>query len=138
MGEKDQVKWLGVRPTDPEEILTRFEPPYDCTYINVYNSADNGTTVLYTVPASTLFYLTDIIGNIRSSAAGEGRIYVRDTGDVFLYPLLWIGALIGDGKFCCHSFNTALQIPAGYDIILTSNAANCTMYGSITGYTRPV
>lgn len=121
--EPNQVKWIGVRPG------------HNGTQTAKYAVAVNQTTILHTVTAGKTLCLVTGSLYTQNSMLGLGQLYIRNDADAFWFSLCGIfGATLGGypGQ-SWHSY-PPLEVPAGYDIIVTSSVAGFTVYGSISGW----
>jgi len=121
--EGNRARWVGTRPAhDGEQVASSSE-------------ANNATVVQYTVPAGKVFHLCFYQVSCRADAAGNfARLYVRDAADNLVYQIVvyYFGAL--DNVNSTGTLYPPLEIPAGYDIVIHSNAAGCTIYSFVLGW----
>lgn len=136
--EGDKIQWRGVRPTDPEAIFTRYEPPYGCTYVFGYKNVSGASDTLYTVPGNAILYLLSWGLSVYPTAAGYGRLRVKTGEDDEYVVLANLDCKIDDGKSVTGNFNMALQLPVDYYVEVHSQVGGAFAYGFFTGYTRPV
>lgn len=133
---KDITRWVGVQPTEPEQVFTIVEPPYECNYVFESLSVENATTILYTVTAGRTLHLTTWYLNVNGVAAGEAQLYVRNVADVLQYYLATLPVAVGVKDHDGLSYPISVEIPAGYDVVIRSTAANVYVNGHICGYER--
>jgi hypothetical protein len=122
--EPNQVKWVGIRPAHLGTQIAKYSP----------GSAGN-PTIIHTVTNGKVFFLTSLILTVSTyDTGGGGSIVVRDESDVVQYYLTgW--NLPGLAAFTInHSFDPPLEIPAGYDIVLTKASGNEMTYAFIHGW----
>lgn len=181
-GEPNQTRWIGIRPTNPEEdipvkqdtaadlkaTVTQAEKdrtvtnataanlkaevtqaaiarrvaglrPSGTTQIIACDSATNTTTIIHTVTGGKTLYLQAVsILAVTSEGIGyghSGQVSVRDTGDNFKYIL--VGASFDNyGNFpgVFAVFPVPIEIPANYDIYISTDEAHATAYGTIFGW----
>lgn len=91
-----------------------------------------GTTIIHTVTAGKTLILESAVSTMIGSAAGQtGTLLVRDASDVTQYTLFT--APFSITGMLTHSWKGGLLIPAGYDIVITSNGAGVNIAGFIKG-----
>lgn len=136
MPEPREDMWRGIRPTSPEEILTRYEPPHDGTYVFGYQNAVNGGQTIYTVPAGKVLYLTSFGLSMYGTAGGQCHMRIY-TGGAGLHCHLGGNLVAANLGNCIYgSFTIAMQLPASYYIVAFSGAANLNADGWILGYIK--
>lgn len=109
--------------------------PPDATQVFKYNAATNATVIVYTVTAGKTLYLSQWVFSVRSNAAGfQGNLYVRDADD--LNPVYIAQIALGSAGHLCNSGNPnpAIEILAGYDVVVDSNNAGLGSWASIHGW----
>ena len=121
--ENNWVRWVGVRPAHNGEQVAKS------------GTAKNGITVLYTVPSdSTMFLSLVTLGIRRHTNSTDFSVYIRDTSDVTSY-VIWTDYIDVDTCFGLSiPFIIPLEIPAGYDICLSTGADYCNIYAFIHGW----
>ena len=155
MPESNQVKWIGVRPTNPEEALPvkQSDPALLKSTVTqasnireVYPKRKTGTTqvaasiyannsvvTVYQVTAGKTLYLTLVVLSVRAEAAGFGDATVTNAANEEIYRFANFNALIGDGKGISMPFVPPLEIPGTWKIRITSSAVTlyvfCTVFG---------
>jgi hypothetical protein len=99
-------------------------------------SATNETVVLYTVPAEKVFWL--VSSEIRSDggAVGEGRILIRDAGDVIKFDVgyIKIGVTTENVPSIPYTPSWPIEIGAGWDIAVISGAASLIVGAEVFGF----
>ena len=121
--EENHVKWMGVRPGhDGAQVLERA-------------SANNGVTILYTVPAGSTFYLCHAWLDVDAVAAGSVNLSIYNDVPA-IWRLLYVSSvpittnrLIGEG-----SFFPPIELPAAYSIRVESTVLNCIARSFIYGW----
>lgn len=95
-----------------------------------------GSPVLYTVPAGKTLFLANVAMSTRLSAANNvgAILYVRDAGDVTVYFLRYHHYATAGQLATAQAFSPALEIAAGYDIVLTVGNANLRAWAFIAGW----
>ena len=134
MGEGNQVKWVGVRPTDPpESIPVEFELPYTGSVMRI-NSAANNTTIMYVVPAGYKLCLTGAIFILEGTNNDSGNLTIYDTSSVAKCAL-------GEGKITTYystvvqaSIQSPIILPTNYSIKVSAFGTASWARGSFTGY----
>ena len=134
MGEKNQVKWVGIRPVEPREAIP-IQPYGDFgTQIAKDEYANNGGSTIHTVTSGKNLYLCSIAFSIFPTANGRGLFYVRNESDVTQYEFFDIRRQANDGFAVSMSFNPPLVIPEGWDICVYSYDSGFYVKGFIFGY----
>ena len=98
----------------------------------------NGTEIIYTVPSGKVFYLCTWTLSLTGTGTDEVHLKVRNASDVDQYTIQDIGAetTLLESQSDGGTFNPPLAIPAGYDVILVSGAANADGAAFIHGFTE--
>ena len=121
--EPNQVKWIGTRPA------------HRGTQITQYATADNAVTIIYTVPAGKVLYLVSAVLSVPTGGVGRAAIYIRDALDastIFLIHYAQVATgLVHTGT---PLFYPPVEVPAGYDIVVSSGAIGVLAVGSIFGW----
>jgi len=138
MGEGDRIQWRGVRPVNPEEIFTRFEPPHGCYYVDAQASGGVGERTVYTVPANEMFYMTSLGFSCYGTANGTGYFRIYNTTPAVHRHLFSLQVESGRGQNINVNFNIAMQLPALYTVRIESGIAGVNVVGYVVGYTRDV
>jgi len=134
MGEKNNVRWVGIRPTDPREAIPT-QPYGDFgTQVAKYAWVENATSIIHTVSAGKTLYLCSIALSVDAVADGRGRMFVRDDTDTIQYYFFRARRPAGSGEMVPLTFNPPLQIPEGWDICVWSEVADFHLIGFIFGY----
>ena len=120
--EPNQVKWIGVRPGhNGIEILES-------------GNVDNGTDVVYTVPADKLFlwfgWNAIMISNAYSAACYIG---IFNAVPVLVKNIQTFGTGTNMATSLSKSYWPPLEVAAGFSIRFVSTAAGRTLDGSIHG-----
>ena len=116
--EPNRVKWIGVRPGhEGEQVLIHIDFAVN--------------TLLYTVAADKLLLLFDwqitLVGNVAAGAYLSLRTAVPAT----YYHLGYASSTVGaPGQFASNSLNVPIEVPATYNIYLTTTQ---TVRGGIHG-----
>ena len=138
MPEGNKIKWWGIRPTDPEEVFTRYEEPINTTYLEAYNLAAGSEVQVYEVLTGTKLYLTTLVWSLMGGPLGYGYVLVRVIAGATTHRLVYTRTAAGESKHGCCVYNVALQIPAGHEIVCMSDPAGFSLDCSIVGYLRSV
>ena len=121
--EANQVLWRGVRPA------------HNGTQIVKYIFACNNVTIIHTVSAGTTFHLCSFGLGVHTVAAGTINVAVRNAADVFQYYLAMAEIVAGVTTMPFQgTFWPPLEIPAGYDLVVQSNAVVLTVMGMCFGW----
>ena len=121
--EPNQVKWVGIRPG------------HNGTQVIASSAANNSTVILYTVTAGKVFYLSyaNLVMYARNFSLTVA-LSVRNAADVLQYSI----ATMASGDLGHLSLpvilNPPLEIPAGWDVVVSSNDALCNAYAFIHGW----
>ena len=121
--EPNQVKWVGIRPG------------HNGTQVAIGQVAVNATNIIYTVTAGKTFYLSHAQLNFYAVlAAITFLLYVRDGADVGQYNIISL-ASAGAGHLASPCvFYPPIEIPAGWDIVVSSNSLSGNAYAFIHGW----
>lgn len=105
------------------------------TQVNKYGSANNSTTVLHTVTASTVLHLDAItLAGVNLSGGGAYcSLYVTDDSDVLQYNIYVLYLFDNDKDHTELSFPYPVRISAGYKVKINSTANGLTIYGYLHG-----
>jgi len=121
--EPNQVKWMGIRPGR------------NGTQIANSSSANNSTTVMWTVSAGKTGFLTYFSFSWRFTATGQTVwLVVRNAADVEQYSLILVASGAGDQGANSCAFAFPIEIPAGYDIAVVSDTAGAAAKATIIGW----
>lgn len=126
IGGTTQTGW------DLQKLQKNLDAEYG-TQIAKSNSANNSTVVLHTVTAGKTMLLEQAHCNAYNASGTGGTVSlgVRDGADVVLYtPLCLMLRTVTD---LSETMSTNIIIPAGYDIVVQSNALNLTGNAFIKG-----
>jgi len=156
MGEKNKVRWVGIRPIDPPETIPVEEQsplteisvkpvsprqaipiqPYGDfgTQIVKYAWVENATAIIHTVSAGKTLHLCSIALSVDAVADGRGRMFVRDDSDTIQYYFFRPRRPAGNGEMVGLTFNPPLKISEGWDICVWSENADFHLIGFIFGY----
>jgi len=138
MPERNQTLWRGIRPTDPEEIFTRLEPPEDCTYVDAYGHDNNEMVIVYTVPANRRLFLTTIIFSARTTANDVCELWLYNSTPAIYRHIAGIRVLPNEAFSISITPALAIQMPTGHSIRCRSYNAGCAVTCYINGYLRTV
>jgi hypothetical protein len=109
--------------------------PNEGTPINKSSNAGASTTnIIHTVTAGKSFCLSSCFLGGQGNTDFEVLLYVRDASDIAQYRLLVIRNAVAGGQFIARSFPHPVRIPAGYDIVLQTNAAATNVDAGISGW----
>ena len=133
-GETNQVLWRGVRPVAG---IQGVWPAIGATRVNAEGSeGEGGTSVIYTVPAGKKLFisLSLLTGRLDTIGVQQCYVSVRDAGDVTKFSVsrqFWYAA--SQQTTPCN-YLPALEVPAGWDVCLTSTSANLDVWCGIYGW----
>jgi len=152
----DQVKWRGVFQDTPANLKATVTPDgvtaqpvkqatgvrgiwpaADATRINTHNDQTGvGDNIVYTVPASKKFFLSNVRLSSKLSADSDNGVYLyaRDGDDVFQYHIVNHLYFTVGHQSTHSSFIPALEVDAGWDLYLVGGAANIYSLCCISGW----
>jgi len=112
--EKNKIAWVGIRPgVYGEQVLG-------------YGTANNGTTIIYTVPAGKTLLLFDTFVQYYSGTTPGGTVTlrIRNAADATVYNIYYVVVpLNGRQGTACNSRWIPIEVPENYDIVLVSSGA---------------
>lgn len=121
--EKDKARRVGVRPA------------HEGTQIAKDGTANNNTVIIHTVTAGKVFYLVDWSMCMVAGATNQiSTLHVRDASDVFAW---YIHILRSAGSANLSEANSLFypqEIPAGYDVCVSSDNVGMISYAHIHGW----
>jgi len=121
--ESNQVKWVGVRPG------------HNGIQVAKHASATNAIAIIHTVSAGKTLFINSYAVSVDDIASGNAFFFVRDTGDVVKYNLLFARVVAnGGGITVTGCFPKPLEVPAGYDVCIQSTVPSLTTWGFIHGW----
>lgn len=133
-GEQDQTVWRGVRPIGG---IRGVWPEIDSVRITKNSQVvGSGTTIIYTVPAGKILLIgSAFISTYNSGAiAVNGNLSVRNVADVGQFSLSK-HHYIAPGQFVTPLlFSPALEVLAGWDVIVSGNHVNMFTFGQFNGW----
>jgi hypothetical protein len=96
--------------------------------------ATNNTVILWTVTAGkTLFVSYANLVLYARDVSLSASFFVRNVADVQVYAIFSMASGLLGHMACPACFNPPLEIPAGFDICLSSNSALLNSYGFLHG-----
>lgn len=121
--EQNQVKWVGTRPGhNGVQVLER-------------NTANNGTTVIYTVPAGKTLYLVNwTLAFFAGGVTGDARMCIWDTTPAIWKFLAFMTVAVNDADNMELSTPFPVEVPAQYTIRVSNFAAGHWTTGLIHGW----
>jgi len=132
-GEPNEVVWRGVRPVSG---IRGIWPARDSVRVSPQGSVFAvGVTIIYTVPAGKLLFISGVNLGTGLSADANVRAFVavRNAADVFQYGLIYHRFVKAGQLNSFPFFSPALEASAGWDAYLNSDSANlsstCYMFG---------
>lgn len=143
-GESNQVKWVGIRPTNPPETIPVsqaargiYPNPPNATRVNATSAAAGNTTIVYTVPANHVLFIFAAVymgSNVSTTNTLGGSLAVRDTSDVHQFYLLNFSVVAESTYALTATYPVAIEVPAGWDVYNYSNGADFHTRGIIHGW----
>ena len=125
--EPNRARWVGVRPG------------HDGIQAGAYGSAVNlETTLIYTVGAGKIWYVTEWFVNMHGAAGGACYFAIRDLGDFVWFNLMTHYFPVSYGVCGGNSFNPPLEVPAGYDLYIQNTVNSSYSYGHALGWIESV
>lgn len=140
MPEANQSKWIGIRPTNPEEDIpvklgqVSGLVPSNGTLIQNYLYSINGAYNLYIVPTGKVFYLCMLAFSIKSVGTGQAVVRILDdTSAVKFYAFLkeYTTTDFDNEHF---TFNPPYYMQEGWVIKINSSSADIRINSSVYGY----
>ncbi|KKN33019.1 hypothetical protein LCGC14_0807880 [marine sediment metagenome] len=130
MAEQNQLNWRGIRPTYPVENIQTHPGPFETavagkarTQIVKSVEVANTTTIIHTVTAGKTFYLCSCSCSADTGINKLTHLKVRNASDTDQYTIIDHESSAQATIFGSLSFFPPISIPAGWDIVLTTNAA---------------
>lgn len=128
MGESNQIKWRGVRQTNPREPFYVQNRPAIGDQIFEYGYIDNGTLVVFTVPTGHVYHLIGFGFSHYFTVEAYGHASIIDNlgntvGIVAMAQRSSVGQDVSNFGFICP-----VSLPAGYHIDIYSNVANAWVW----------
>ena len=121
--EGNQAKWIGARPA------------HNGTQIVKNANSNNAIAILHTVTAGKTFYLKGFALSWNASGSGNGAfLLVRDAADVLQYYLMISYSGAAGHGLCTRDYSQPIEIAAGFDICIQSNAATLSAFCTIDGW----
>jgi len=122
--EDDLTKWVGVRPGHLGTQVTKYTP-----------GSTGLPVILHTVTQGKWLYLSFAMLSASTwDVGGSADMYVRDTNDNVVYYFCAFNLLGIQSIFAPMKFDPPVEIPPGYDIIVTKGSATSWVYGFIHGW----
>ena len=135
---------MNVAAQGIDRLQTISKVPTGKTPVFASGTANNSTTILYTVPGGNTLYLTSAnFTPTWDTYAHWGYLAVRNTGDSIVYYISRIRGAIyggdveidyGGGLSVGVGFIPPYPVPAGYDVVLVSDNGAYYSAGSISGW----
>ena len=121
--EANQVIWRGVRPA------------HNGTQHTAIGYMENAAAAFYTVGAGDTFFLCTATLGYQLMAAGSAYMRVRTDAAAVYYNLVYDvvqAASFGNSKSVY--FWPPMELPAGYDIFLSTDTAGLKVVGQVFGW----
>lgn len=138
MSRNNQVLWRYIQPLAG---INGVMPDIDSTRISKHLlNVVNTTSIVYTVPASKTFYMTNAWVSSGSAAAALSGCYlfIRNASDVTTVILMDTYAIANAPVAYSCNYMPALELPAGYDLCLLSSQGNEYISGGGHGWLEDV
>lgn len=156
MPESNQIKWFGIRPTNPAENIpvqqtdpallkatvsqvSNIREVYPkqksgTTQISVFGYALNAIATVYTVTAGKTLYVCSFIFSIKATTAGSAQCYITNPGDGGIIELFYVDRPAGEGLAFPMNFNPPLALSAGWKIKAVSAGTGLYSWVYIYGW----
>jgi len=133
-GEANQVKWRGVQPVAG---IRGVWPSIDAVRVvtGQYRTTA-GTSIIYTPAAGKILFVSSVSMTTLNKVvqASQHNIRVRNVADVdqfyVMYHYMWLQESINQSQ----PFMPAIEVPAGYDVIMYQSAADMYCRSFIFGW----
>ena len=130
MAIRNQLKWFGIRPTDPVENIQTHPGIFETIVsgvarVQVAKSVEvsNATSIIHTVTAGKIFYLCSVSCDSDSGVNKLTHLKVRNVSDVDQYIIIDHESAAQASISGSLSFSPPIAIPAGWDIVLQTTAS---------------
>lgn len=152
-GEPNQVKWIGIRPTDPAvnipvdiKVFTAgiypLEPVTQQIFqtepgkwaatrggvsrsqITAWNSVGNGWITIYTVTSGKTLFITNGFIGMRGTGAHYGRLVICSSGTTGFQTILTITCAANTAPNLSIAYPMPIVAPSGYLIRIESDTDN--------------
>jgi len=137
MPENNQVKWVGVRPTNPEEIFAvKRLCPDEGQEKQGHGIGNNSTVTLWTVPANKYGYINTLYlsGYNTSGTFSISRLFVTNAADVLQYDIIY-RLIPHDSAFDASvTFPMPMKLESGYKLKIRSYAVGNSLQAFVHGY----
>ena len=153
MSETNQLKWVGIRPVNPEEdIPVKQSSPQtlqsaitnitDDTLFSINRpnkgdmrftttTATNAYIGVFTVPAGHEYHIVASCLTVVTSGSGVAQLYIRNNIPSKIFEL-GFAQRTPDGCFCNNAIIICpLTLPAGYNVIVYSSNTSISAHASI-------
>lgn len=121
--EPNQVKWVGVLPGHNGEQVTAV------------GTANNNTSIIYTVPVGRTLYLCAVSISSNHAGAGSGSVWLETAGAVLVYGFCsLLNVAGGGGSGGSAPFYPPMEVSSGHVFKVNSTIAGLNIYGSIFGW----
>jgi len=131
----DVGKALGITGTVNVAQVGNLTRPVGSTQIVESLFLNNAITILHTVTVGKTFYLVTVSAQQIFDSASYSGMFVRDAADAKQYDLVYMFSALENQFFSTGlHFSPALEIPAGWDIVVESNNSAAKINGFISGY----
>jgi len=157
-GEANQIRWVGIRPTNPAENIPvdikaasvgvpilapaaqnvfQCEPgPWAVTRSGVTRSqaivSVNAAGTMYTVPANSTLYITGLSISLAHTAAAAAAVGIYTSASVFIVDLLSVRISASGQSSLAQACPMPLVVTTGKIIKLATTAGDA--YGALHGW----
>lgn len=97
-------------------------------------TVSGATTVIYTVPANYVLYLTNFLISITTTVKAVGDLYIRDDSPTTRFYLAKINLNADTTYQDFHNIIPPYFMPEGWTITVNSSNANLTFFARLLGY----
>ena len=133
-GEANQVLWRGIRPV--EGIRGVWPARNSDRIAEEATQTGEGNSIVYTVPASKIFFMTSSALSCYNSAGGGNNtgVGIRNGDDEHQYYMVFHFFSAQSQHSGSRIFFPALEVPAGYDVYVVSSSGNIVAMASAAGW----
>ncbi len=134
--ETNRERQIGIIPSQGADPIPVGKIPDGGTQVLKSNVAENSTAILYTVTTGKTLYLSTATLSVAFSpdVTGTSALFLRDQNDANAVIIFSVTHVSINGFAVGQSFFPPLEIPALWDICVSSGIAGLYAYGFIHGY----
>lgn len=133
-GEENQLLWRGMRPVAG---IRGVWPAIDSERIHTHSvRVVSGSIIVYTVPAGKKAFISNYALSVTNKViqSGYGYMYVRNGASVFQYEFMIQYHEIVGAYVTTESFIPALEMSAGWEVILIQSENDMLTRGYVKGW----